>query len=102
MSELQESLFSTVRRVEMPKKMQCIYKLFGIVGAIILMTAYFSSYQLLHLIGTSICIYGMIGLSAGYEIYKKGFQGYAVHLMRDVGLTVSWTVLAVIWLMDNM
>lgn len=100
MSNLQKSLFSSMDRSGLPQKVLMLYKCLGVIGAVILVTSYFSDHQLLHLIGSSVCIYGMIWLCAGYEIKTKGFRTYAMYLARDISLSAVWTILMVIWLID--
>ena len=101
MSKLTASLFSTIDRKDLPLKIDLSSKAMGILGAIILVTSVSSAHQILHLVGASLCVYGMIWLCAIYEIRTKGLPAYARYLSRDICFSLAWALLMLIWLVTD-
>lgn len=101
MSKLITTLFSTIDRKNLPLKVVLWSKGLGIMGAVILVTSLSSSHQILHLIGSTLCVYGMIWLCAIYEIKHTGFQSYARFFIRDVCFSMAWAFLMLIWLVTD-
>ena len=73
----------------------------GILGAIILVTSVSSAHQILHLVGATLCVYGMIWLCAIYKIRTKGLPAYARYLSRDICFRWHGHFLMLIWLMTD-
>lgn len=101
MSKLIPVLFSTIDRKNLPLRIALWSKGLGIIGAAILVTSLSSSHQILHLIGATLCVYGMIWLCAIYEIKRVGFQVYARLFVRDVCFSLAWAFLMFIWLVTD-
>lgn len=103
MSKLVESLFRPpLRRKELSGKSRTAYFLLGVLAAISLATAYWSPYQLLHQILTSVGIYGMVALGALEDIWRKGWGTYrrGGGLFQDAMVAGVWSLLLIIWIMD--
>ena len=90
MSKLTASLFSTIDRKDLPLKIDLSSK-----------TSVSSAHQILHLVGATLCVYGMIWLCAIYEIRTKGLPAYARYLSRDICFSLAWAFLMLIWLMTD-
>lgn len=101
MSKITPALFTSISRRDLPLRIVVWSKILGVTGAVILVTSLSSSHQLLHLIGASACIYGMIWLCAAYEIKRNGARKYAHFLMRDIWLSLAWAFLMLIWLVTD-
>ena len=101
MSKWISALFSTIDRKNLPLKVVLWSKGLGIMGAVILVTSLSSSRQILHLIGATLCVYGLIWLCAVYEIKRTGFQAYARFFIRDVCFSLAWAFLMLIWLVTD-
>ena len=66
-----------------------------------MVTSYWSSHQLLHQIGTTVALVGMIAVGAIATIRKGGFEEYRRTLLgQDVVVLVIWAILLVIWILD--
>ena len=100
MSTLIERMYnSPVAQTNMKGKMKIAYVALGVIAFVMLATAYTSQHQLLHMIGTSVGVYGMVLLrviSSYQEDKIKYLKEGAV--IRDVVLTVAWTFLLYMWI----
>lgn len=99
-SKIVDSLFFSMKRPGLTGKAKSIYTLLGVAGAIILVTSMHSSQQLMHLIGSSVCVYGMIVWGAVCEIKTLTKKKYISSggVIRDIAVAVIWTLLMLAWL----
>ena len=84
----------------MAGKAKTVYTLLGMAGAIILATSMHASQPLMHLIGSSVCVYGMIVWGAVCEIKAMSKKKYISSggVIRDIAAVVIWTLLMLAWL----
>ena len=104
LSNFVKSLFKPpLRRRELSGKSRLFYVFLGLLAAISLATAYWSTRQVLHQIGTSVGIYGMILLGAIGEIRSSNLNAYRRNggLFQDIAVASIWTVLLVVWILDT-
>ena len=101
-SKTVQSLFKTAQKRDVPPKILWISRAFGVLAAVFLVTGLISPRPLLNLIGSSVCFYATIWVITGYErLHSKGKkQILGSTLMRDIALTVAWTLLMIPWLLE--
>lgn len=101
MSKLVEFLYKKPIKRELKGAARLVYILLGVLAALSLVTAYWSSHQLLHQIGTTAAIVGMLVVGGITECKKNGFAAYRKKtLPRDISVLVLWLILLVIWIVD--
>lgn len=104
MSNFVKSLFKPpLRKRELSGKIRLLYVLLGLMAMVFLATAYWSEWQVLHQIGTSVGIYGMILLGLVTEIRSKGGKAYrrTGGFFQDFAIAGIWTILLIIWILDT-
>ncbi|MPN52691.1 hypothetical protein SDC9_200353 [bioreactor metagenome] len=101
MSKLIASLYKTPTKREMSKTARIAYILCGITAVAMLVSAYYSSHQLFHQVGTTGAIFGMLLIRGGSEVRKKGFKPYMQNgFSFDFAMLMIWLILLVIWIVD--
>ena len=87
MSKIIDSFFKTTEKPEMGRSGKVIYTLLGLIGTAFLITAYYTKNQLLHQIGASAGILGMVAVAAATRIRKIGWKEYMlIWLRRDIAI----------------
>lgn len=100
MSKLLDFFYRKPEKREMKKAARIIYVLLGVGAAAFLMTAYFDVERtVLHQVGTTVCIFGMLGINAAASVRSMGWQRYLldIRFRRDIGILAIWILLLVIW-----
>ena len=101
-SKAVQSLYKTAQKRDVPPKILWISRAFGVFAAIFLVTGLVSSRPLVNLIGASVCFYATVWTCTAYErMHNKGKNKVlGSTLMRDIELTVAWTLLMIPWLLE--
>lgn len=101
MSKLVDMMYQTNAKRKMSPLLRVIYLLLGVGAAVFLLTAYFSDHQLLHQIGTTVCLVAMSAINAVCDIRSIGLHSYLVgNFRRDFGILVIWVILLIVWIVD--
>lgn len=102
MSKIIDSFFKTTEKPEMGRSGKVIYTLLGLIGTAFLITAYYTKNQLLHQIGASAGILGIVAVAAATRIRKIGWKEYMlIWLRRDIAIVFVWILLLCIWIKDT-
>ncbi len=102
MSKLIDSFYKAAEKPEMSAISKAVYVLCGIAGALFLITAYYNpEHQLLHQIGATAGILGMVLIGAISRIRKNGWKEYLLlWSRRDLAIAIAWGILLCIWVVD--
>ena len=78
----------------MGKAAKTVYMLLGLMGAAFLVTAYYAENQLIHQMGATAGILGMVLVGAVCRVRQSGWKEYLLlWARRDIAIAVAWAIL---------